>query len=82
MSRKSRKKSPIRGWSKEKPSHHERTVMLKKCGHKCFLGPGTSFPICKRNTCKISQHGVHAVYSRARQWKHDKVASRAKRMMK
>lgn len=74
--------SATRGWSKEKPSRHERTVMRHRCGSTCFLGPGTSFPICKRNTCTISPRGVHAAYGRAREWKHDKVASRAKRLMK
>jgi hypothetical protein len=76
------RRSVTRGWKNEKPSYHERTVMRHKCGAKCFLGPGTSFPICKRNTCRVSQKGVHAAYSRARQWKHEKVASRAKRLMK
>ena len=76
------KRSVTRGWKNEKPSYHERTVMRHKCGSKCFLGPGTSFPICRRNTCRVSPRGVHAAYSRARQWKHDKVASRAKRLLK
>ena len=58
---------PSKGWKKEAPRRHERTVMLARCGRKCFLGPGTSFPICKRGTCSISQKGVHAAYSRARQ---------------
>jgi hypothetical protein len=77
-----KKRSLTRGWNKEKPSYHEKTVMLKKCGRKCFLGPDKSFPICKKRTCNISQHGVHSAYSRAKQWKHKKVASKAKRLMK
>ena len=28
-----------RGWKKEKPGYHQKTMMLKKCGKKCFLGP-------------------------------------------
>ena len=74
--------SATRGWKYEKPSFHERTVMLQRCGSKCFLGPGKSFPICKRNTCTVSQRGVHAAYNRAREWKHGAVAARAKRAMK
>ena len=74
--------SATRGWKQEKPSRHERTIMRHKCGAKCFLGPGTSFPICVRNTCRISPRGVHAAYGRAREWKHGKVASKARRIMK
>ena len=69
-----------KGWSKEKPSYYERTVMLKRCGRKCFLGPGKSFPVCKKRTCTVSQRGVHAAYGRARQWKHTSVAKKARRL--
>ena len=74
--------SATRGWRIEKPSYHERSIMLKKCGKKCFLGPNGTFPVCKKGTCTISQHGVHSAYIRARQWGHKKVASKAKRLMK
>lgn len=47
---KSRKAVPWAGWFKQKPSTHQRTVMLRKCGHKCFLGPKKSFPVCAKNT--------------------------------
>jgi len=40
--------SATRGWKRLKPGYHQRTVMLKKCGKKCFLGPGKTFPICKK----------------------------------
>jgi hypothetical protein len=73
--------SATRGWKYEKPSRQERTIMLKKCGSKCFLGPNGSFPICKRNTCTISPIGVHAAYGRAREWRHERIASKAKRML-
>ena len=43
--RKIRKGQPTKGWSKLKPSRHQRTVMLKRCGKMCFLGPNKSFPI-------------------------------------
>ena len=80
---KSKKKSvPWKGWSQEKPSHGERTVMRHKCGSKCFLGPGTSFPICKKNTCRVSQKGISAAYVRARQWKYNTISSKARKRMK
>ena len=60
--------SYLRGWSKKSPSSKQRTVMLKKCGKKCFLGPNKSFPICSKNTCKINRQGIHAAYSRAREY--------------
>ena len=65
---KTRKNVPWRGWSKEKPGVHQKTTMLKNCGIKCFLGPNKSFPICKKNTCKISKKGVYAAYVRAKEW--------------
>lgn len=65
---KTRKNLPWSGWSREKPGYHQKTVMLKKCGRKCFLGPNKSFPICKKNTCKISRKGVYAAYVRAKEW--------------
>ena len=49
-----RKYVPWKGWKRENPGTHQRTLMLKRCGPKCFLGPNKSFPICKKNTCKIS----------------------------
>jgi hypothetical protein len=58
----------LKGWSNQKPSAKQRTSMLKKCGNKCFLGPNKSFPICAKNTCKISYQGLHAAYSRAREY--------------
>jgi hypothetical protein len=71
---KTHKKLPWSGWSKEAPKGVARTRMYRKCGSKCFLGkkkPGMKtpdFPICKKNTCKISSKGVYAAYVRARQW--------------
>ena len=63
-------------WSTSAPkSVGDRATVLKKCGRRCFLGPGKSFPICARlgaagsaGTCKIDRHGVQAAYSRAREW--------------
>ena len=49
----STRKNRVRGWAKSKPGYHQKTVMYKRCGKKCFLGPNKSFPICSKNTCKI-----------------------------
>jgi hypothetical protein len=70
MTSSSFKHLPWSGWKSEKPSRHQKTVMKRNCGKKCFLGPGISFPICKKNTCKISNKGIYAAYVRAREWKN------------
>jgi hypothetical protein len=69
-----------RGWSRVAPrSVGERSAVLSKCGRRCFLGPGKTFPICTRlgsgsgsgsgsRSCKIDRRGVAAAYSRAREW--------------
>ena len=62
------KKLPGGSWRMHSPGSKQRTVMLKNCGKKCFLGPDKSFPICSKNTCKVNPHGVHAAYVRAKQW--------------
>jgi hypothetical protein len=62
------KNVPWRGWKDVKPTTHGRTVMEKKCGNKCFLGPKKSFPICDMNTCDVDRRGVYAAYVRAREW--------------
>ena len=69
------------GWRKVKPGYHEKTEMFKKCGKKCFLGTKKSFPICKKNTCKVSSKGVYAAYIRARQYHHRKLSRKAKNML-
>jgi hypothetical protein len=76
-----RRRSVTRGWKNEKPGYHQRTVMLKRCGRKCFLGPGKTFPICKKNTCKVSSKGLHAAYIRARQYKHKNISRKAHKMI-
>jgi hypothetical protein len=77
-----RKNVPWRGWKLEKPDYHQKTMMLKKCGKKCFLGPNKSFPICKKNTCKISRKGVYAAYVRARQYHRYKISKKAQNRLK
>ncbi len=79
---KTRRRNVTRGWKREKPGYHQKTVMRAKCGKKCFLGPGTSFPICKKNTCKVSSKGVYSAYIRARQYKRRTVANKAKKLLK
>ena len=71
-----------RGWCKQKPGYRERTIMLKKCGKKCFLGSKKSFPICKKNTCKISRQGIQSAYIRAKQFGHSAIAKKAKNLLK
>ena len=82
--------SYLKGWSKSKPSLKQRTVMLKTCGKKCFLGIKKSFPICSKNTCKINRKGIHAAYVRAcqftgtrtkRQNKYKVIARKAHKML-
>jgi len=70
-----------RGWKNQQPSTHQRTLMLKRCGKKCFLGPDKSFPICKKNTCKISSQGVYSAYIRAREWKYNKISKKANKLL-
>ena len=84
--KKTRRNVPWKGWKEEKPGYHQRTVMLKKCGKKCFLGPHKSFPICKKNTCKVSKKGVYAAYVRSRQYRtkgtnYMNISKKAKRML-
>ena len=78
--------SATKGWKNEQPSYRERSVMLKKCGKKCFLGTKKSFPICKKNTCKVSPRGVYSAYIRARQYsskgqKYRTVSKKANKML-
>lgn len=72
---------PWKGWSKEKPGAHERTVMFQNCGQKCFLGPNKSFPICKKRTCKRSRKGVYAAYVRSRQYKYNNISKKARKYL-
>ena len=78
--------SATRGWKNEKPGYHQKTVMLRKCGKKCFLGSKKSFPICKKNTCIVSKKGVYSAYIRARQYrtkgiKYRVISRKANRML-
>lgn len=63
-----RKQVPWAGWGKIAPKGRERTIMKKRCGKKCFLGPDKSFPVCAKGTCRVSAKGAYAAYIRAREW--------------
>lgn len=73
--------SPTKGWKKQKPGYHQRTVMLKKCGRRCFLGPNKSYPICTKNTCKINRKGVYSAYIRSRQYHKRNISRKAKNLL-
>jgi hypothetical protein len=74
--------SATRGWKRQKPGYHQRTVMLKRCGRKCFLGPGKSYPICTKNTCKVNPKGVYSAFIRSRQFHCGNISRRANKMLK
>ena len=71
---KSRSRGRHGRWSRRAPKTvGDRSALLQKCGRKCFLGTGKTFPICARlgsgaESCKIDRRGVAAAYSRAREW--------------
>jgi len=69
-------------WSRQQPGAHQRTIMMNKCGRKCFLGPNKTFPICTKNTCKVNKKGVHAAYVRAREYMTIKGKKKRKRSRK
>jgi hypothetical protein len=56
-----------KSWRKNQPTTHQRTLQMKRCGKKCFLGSKKSFPICDVGTCKPSKGGLMAAYVRARE---------------
>ena len=78
------KKLTSKGWANMAPGTHERTIMQKECGSKCFLGPvGEScFPICTKNTCTVNEKGVYAAYVRAREYGSPKMRKTNKRSSK
>jgi hypothetical protein len=75
------RRNVTRGWKKEKPGYHERSLMLERCGRKCFLGSKKKYPICVKNTCKISSKGVYSAYIRARQYHNKNVSRKAKKIL-
>ena len=79
--RKNGRGSRTRGWKQEKPGYHQKTVMLKRCGKKCFLGPGKSYPICTKNTCKVNPKGVLSAFIRSRQFHRGNISRKANKML-
>lgn len=79
--RKNGRGSTTRGWKNKKPGYHQRTVMLNRCGKKCFLGPGKSYPICSKNTCKINPKGVYSAFIRSRQFHRSNISRKANKML-
>ena len=82
---KTRKRMPWAGWSKLEPKGRQRTKMYRDCGKKCFLGTISKsdkehpdFPICAKNTCRVSDKGLWAAYIRAKQWGHARSDYRSK----
>ena len=56
-----------KSWRRNQPTRHQRTLQMKRCGKKCFLGSKKSFPICNAGTCKPSKGGLMSAYIRARE---------------
>jgi len=79
--RKNGRGSRTRGWKQEKPGYHQKTVMLKRCGKKCFLGPGKSYPICRKNTCKVNSKGLYSAFIRSRQFHRGNIYRKANKML-
>ena len=47
-----------------------------------FLDPqNKKYPICTKGSCKVNKKGLRAAYSRSRQWRHEKIASKAKKKL-
>ena len=76
------RRSVTRGWKNQKPGYHSRTVMLKRCGKKCFLGPNKSYPICSKNTCKVNKKGVYSAYIRSKQFHRRNISHNAIKILK
>jgi hypothetical protein len=79
--RKSGRGSATRGWKRQQPGYHQRTVMLKKCGKKCFLGPKKSYPICTKNTCKLNPKGIYSAFIRASQYHKKNISRKANNLL-
>ena len=78
----------LKGWKNQQPGYHDRTIMMNRCGKKCFLGPNKSFPICSRNTCKRNKKGIYAAYIRSEEYKtlrnqdkYRRISAKARRML-
>ena len=56
-----------KSWRHNKPTTHQKTLQMNRCGKKCFLGSKKSFPICNAGSCTPSKGGVMSAYVRARE---------------
>ena len=56
-----------KSWRHNNPTASQRTLQLKRCGKKCFLGSKKSFPICNAGSCKPSKGGLISAFIRARE---------------
>lgn len=74
-------KNRTRGWKKQKPGYHQRTIMFKRCGKKCFLGPKKSYPICTKNTCKVNPKGLYSAFIRSKQFHKKNISRKANKML-
>lgn len=72
-----------KSWSKRAPKTKlERKALFARCGTKAFLDPkNLKFPVmAKSGPCVPDCAGVEAAYSRAKQFKRGKTASKARRL--
>ena len=67
MATKKQLKRTYKSWTRNQPTTHQRTLQMKRCGKKCFLGSKKSFPICNAGTCEQSKGGILSAYVRARE---------------
>ena len=81
MPRKTRSKKKRSGklWSLMSPkTKRSRKSIKSRCGSKCFMdSKNLKYPICSPWSCKPNCKGIRAAYSRARQYHHNSIASRA-----
>lgn len=75
-----------REWDSEKPrSRKERREQRAICdeeglsSERCFLGRYPHYPVCKRDTCEVSEAGIAVAVRVAKGWKLSDQAGAAKR---
>ena len=76
------KDGPLEGGHWETPKGMPaRREEEKKFGRHCFLLPDElKFPICNSKG-QVSKEGLEAAYKRAKEWKYEEVAQKAKQML-
>ena len=79
-----------RGWAARSPTRgRERHQLKKECGNECFLLPDQEkFPVCQSprmtkgvSDCRIDCGAAQSALIRARQYKYDDVAEKAKALL-